>query len=69
MSVLLLFLAAEALIAVATNVEVAARKALIGKWKKGELTMEELLYLKTRPWFRKLYPEAKLNQPLSKKIN
>ncbi len=68
MSVILLFLAAEALIAVATNVEIAARQQLILKWKKGELSMDELLYLKSRPWFQKKYPPAKLLS-FSKKIN
>jgi hypothetical protein len=67
MMVLLLFLAAEALIIAEANAENTARNQLIQKWKKGELSMDELLYLKTRPWFRKLFPLVKLEEPLSKK--
>lgn len=68
MSVILLFLAAEFLLAAAVEKRVKARQQLIQKWKKGELSMDELLYLKSRPWFQKQYPPAKLLS-VSKKIN
>jgi hypothetical protein len=53
MGVFLLFLIAE--IAVVVH-QVKARQEILEKWKNGELSMEELLYLKTRPWFHKLFP-------------
>jgi hypothetical protein len=71
MSVILLFLAAELFLAAAVEKRLKARQQLVQKWKQGDLSMNELLYLKTRPWFQKLYPPAKLNHfiSLSKKCN
>jgi hypothetical protein len=67
MSVLLLFLTADLLFAAAAERRVKARQQLLHKWKRGELTMDELLYLKKRPWFRTLFPMAKLKESYPKK--
>lgn len=67
MSIFLLFIAAELFMAAAAQRRIHARVEIIKKWKRGELSMDELLYLKTRPWFRKLFPMAKLKECVSKK--
>ena len=67
MSVLLLFLTAELFLAAAAERHLKARQQIIQKWKRGELTMDELLYLKTRPWFQKLFPIAKRKESMPNK--
>ena len=67
MGVILLFLAAELMLAAAAERRLKARRQLIQKWKRGELSMDELLYLKSRPWFQKFFPMVKLKESISKK--
>ncbi len=40
------------------KVEQNRRKRLVRKWLKGQLTLEELQYLKKQIWFRKAFKEV-----------
>jgi hypothetical protein len=43
------------------KVEQHRRKRLVRKWYKGQLTLEELQYLKKQFWFRKAFQEVKVD--------
>lgn len=43
------------------KVEQQRRKRLVRKWVKGQLTLEELQYLKKQIWFRKAFQEVKVD--------
>ena len=68
---ILLFAIAE-VVAVTTlkNMQLLAQNKIIEKWEKGQLTLQELLLLKSRPWFQRrvLKPPKKPVSP-SKKNN
>ena len=43
------------------KVEQMKRKRLVRKWLKGQLTLEELQYLKKQLWFRKAFQDVKVD--------
>ena len=68
---ILLFAIAE-MVAVTTlkTMQIHAQNKLIEKWEKGQLTSQELLLLKSRPWFqRRVIKPPKNIVSLSKKNN
>jgi hypothetical protein len=68
---ILLFAAAEIFAITALKyTQREAQELLVLRWKKGELTLEELLLLKSRPWFQRgVLRPPKGRIPLSKKQN
>lgn len=50
-----------------TAIERARRQNLIHRWIRGELSMEELLWLKRQVWFRRAF--AKVTVDVEKKEN
>ncbi len=47
---------------------IQAQEILISKWKKGELTLDQLKQLKSRPWFQKRVLKP-VKEPSSSKKN
>ncbi len=66
MGILLLLLAAEATI---ITLQKRAREEVLKKWLEGSLTMEELLLLKRKLWFQKIWNPTEERIPREKKTN
>ncbi len=68
METLVAFTLAEmALVATVNTLQLQAQETLIRKWKRGELTLEQLKQLKSRPWFQRRVLKPVKTPPLSKK--
>ncbi len=65
METLLAFTLAEVAL---VTMQIHAQEMLIQKWKKGELSVEQLKQLKTRPWFQKRVLKP-VKEPSSSKKN
>ena len=68
---ILLFAAAEIFAITALKyTQLQAQEVLVIKWRKGELSLEELRLLKSRPWFQqRVLKPPKVPVPFLKKQN
>lgn len=46
------------LINTVTEIERSKRRKLLGKWATGNITMEEIRFLKRQPWFQNKFKEV-----------
>ncbi len=68
METLVAFTLAEmALVATVNTLQLQAQEILIQKWKRGELSVEQLKQLKTRQWFQRRVLKPVKAPSLSKK--
>lgn len=50
---LVFLLVAETLVLSAANIENQKRKALVRRWLQGDVSLEEILFLKEQDWFQR----------------